>query len=244
MLIDWFTVVAEIVNFLVLVALLKHFLFGRLVAAIDARENRIAKQVADAEKKDQEAQQRCEKMRLEGEEREREREQMLAEAREEANRQRDAMVEKAREAVRALEARWHEDLEHEKGALLDEIRRRAAKEILDITRRALSDLASADVEHCALEAFLAKLQTLDPASITDRVVLRSAAEVSPETRHQIEDTLHRRFGERVQLDVERAPDLAWGIELRANGRRIGWNPDSYIESLEENLRKALDENAA
>ena len=31
MLIDWFTVVAQIVNFLVLVALLKHFLYGRLV---------------------------------------------------------------------------------------------------------------------------------------------------------------------------------------------------------------------
>ena len=28
MLIDWFTVVAQIVNFLVLVALLKHFLWG------------------------------------------------------------------------------------------------------------------------------------------------------------------------------------------------------------------------
>ncbi len=33
MLIDWFTVVAQIINFLVLVALLKHFLWGRLVAS-------------------------------------------------------------------------------------------------------------------------------------------------------------------------------------------------------------------
>ena len=51
MLIDWFTVVAQIVNFLVLVALLKHFLYGRLVEAIDAREKRIAARLAEADEK-------------------------------------------------------------------------------------------------------------------------------------------------------------------------------------------------
>ena len=51
MLIDWFTVVAQIVNFLILVALLKHFLYGPLVRAIDAREERIAARLAEAERK-------------------------------------------------------------------------------------------------------------------------------------------------------------------------------------------------
>ena len=60
MLIDWFTVIAEIVNFLVLVALLKHFLFGRLVAAIDAREERIAARLREAEQKNQDAKERVE----------------------------------------------------------------------------------------------------------------------------------------------------------------------------------------
>jgi F-type H+-transporting ATPase subunit b len=49
MLIDWFTVAAQIVNFLVLVALLKHFLWGRLVRAIDEREKRIAGRLSAAE---------------------------------------------------------------------------------------------------------------------------------------------------------------------------------------------------
>ena len=47
MLIDWFTVVAEIVNFLILVALLKRFLWGRLVQAIDEREKRISGRLAE-----------------------------------------------------------------------------------------------------------------------------------------------------------------------------------------------------
>lgn len=240
MLIDWFTVVAQIINFLVLIALLKHFLYGPLVAAMDAREMRIAAGLADAAQKDQEAARRSEQMRLDAERLTYEREQMLADARQEADRQREAMLQKARDSVHAMEARWKEDLEHEKDATLDEIRRRAAAEILAIARRALADLACADLDECAIHAFLAKLQTLDPGSLGDDVVLLSAAEIPPVTQLEIEENLHRRFGNRVRLHVERTPNLAWGLELRSNGLRIGWNSENYMESLQENLRKALE----
>jgi len=48
MLIDWFTVVAQVVNFLILVWLLKRFLYRPILNAIDAREKRIATKLADA----------------------------------------------------------------------------------------------------------------------------------------------------------------------------------------------------
>ena len=51
MLIDWFTVAAQIVNFLILVWLLKHFLYKPILDAIDAREKRIAAELADADAK-------------------------------------------------------------------------------------------------------------------------------------------------------------------------------------------------
>ena len=42
MLIDWFTVFAQVVNFLILVALLKKFLYSRVTAAMDERAGEIA----------------------------------------------------------------------------------------------------------------------------------------------------------------------------------------------------------
>ena len=57
MLINWFTVIAQIVNFVVLVALLKHFLYAPLLRAIDSREKRIADRLAEASQKNQEAEQ-------------------------------------------------------------------------------------------------------------------------------------------------------------------------------------------
>ena len=48
MLIDWFTVCAQALNFLVLVWLLHRFLYKPVLAAIDARERKIAAQITDA----------------------------------------------------------------------------------------------------------------------------------------------------------------------------------------------------
>src|SRR6202021_272702 len=56
MLIDWFTVGAQALNFLVLGWLLKHFLYKPIRDAIDAREKGIAAKLADADAKTKEAQ--------------------------------------------------------------------------------------------------------------------------------------------------------------------------------------------
>jgi F-type H+-transporting ATPase subunit b len=47
-LIDWFTVGAQALNFLILVWLLKRYLYRPVLAAIDAREKTLAKKIADA----------------------------------------------------------------------------------------------------------------------------------------------------------------------------------------------------
>ncbi|MEO5958542.1 MAG: F0F1 ATP synthase subunit B, partial [Opitutaceae bacterium] len=55
MLIDWFTVGAQVLNFLILVWLMKRFLYKPILNAIDAREKKISAELADAESKRAEA---------------------------------------------------------------------------------------------------------------------------------------------------------------------------------------------
>ena len=47
--IDWFTVGAQTINFLLLVWLLKRYLYGPILKAIDARERQVAKVLSDAD---------------------------------------------------------------------------------------------------------------------------------------------------------------------------------------------------
>lgn len=247
MLIDWFTVVAQIVNFLVLVALLKRFLWGRLVTAIDNREKRVAWQLAEAEAKNQDAGHQMDQARALTAQIEKQRPAMLAEAKHEADEQRKEMVQQARQEVQRIETKWREDLEREQAAFLDELRRRAVTEMLAVIRRALADLACADIQHCATEVFLEKLRTLDAAALRDlagkELVVLTADELGEESQRLVRETLEARLGPMLQLKFEPTQTFAWGIELRGNGRRIGWNSDTYIESLEENLREALEHRA-
>ena len=119
MLIDWFTIAAQIVNFLVLVWLLKHFLYGRIVSAIDAREKKIAAGLTDAAAKEQVSRRsNCDLYQAKLADFEKQQETMLANARLEADKRRNELIEAAREQVRLLETKWQEDLDRERNAFL------------------------------------------------------------------------------------------------------------------------------
>lgn len=55
MLINWFTVFAQIINFLILIWLLKRFLYGPIIKAMEERERKIASVMEQARKSEEDA---------------------------------------------------------------------------------------------------------------------------------------------------------------------------------------------
>lgn len=247
MLIDWFTVIAQIVNFLILVWLLKRFLYKRILDAIAARENGIAAGLAEAEAKEKEAGRQLALYRENLSGIERAREEMLAQARADAESMRATMLDSARQQVRALDAQWKEVLDREREAFLVDLRRRAAGRILDIARRTVAGLAGVEVERCAAEMFLEKVRSLDGDCWKHighgAVSVRSTCELSAELRDRIRGAIGARVETPVTVTFERAEGIGLGLELRANGWQIGWNSESYLEALEDDLMRALEPGA-
>jgi F-type H+-transporting ATPase subunit b len=245
MLIDWFTLTAQIINFVLLVWLLKRFLWGKVVRAIDERENRIAARLADADEKTRQASRCMEELQACAAEQQAQREELMARARKEADELRLAMIQEARGRVRQQEAQWLEDLKRAQRTFLDEVRRCLMAQIMAVIRRALAELASTDVQRAAAEVLIERLRTIDAGSLRDlladgAIAVRSASELPRELRGRIETVLGSRLGQPVHVDFIQDPAMSWGLELRSNGRCIGWNPESYLDSLEDGLRKALE----
>ena len=247
MLINWFTVAAQILNFLVLVALLKKFLWARLVGAIDERGKRIAARLAEAEEKNKQAELLNEEARARLDAMSEQHDKVVLAAQREAEEERSAMIQRAREQVRGLESRWHEDVEREQAAFLNALKSRAAAEMFTVIQRALEDLACTSLQECATRTFVEKLKRLEASALRDLVgkqlTVLSAQPLPDADQQQIQAALEERLGSPVPLQFQRAAAMPWGIELRGNGRRIGWTPDSYIKSLEENLKEALEHRA-
>lgn len=244
MLIDWFTVAAQIVNFLILVWLLKRFLYGRIIRAIDARESLIAARLSEAAAKEKAAAEQlalCQAKVLEIDE---QRERMLNEARIGAAAARDQMMQEARKGIAALESAWREDLDREREAFLLELRQRAAAEILAIARRVVADLACIELQKCAVRVFLERVRSLDSETWRSlancELQVRTAFDLSDDMRAEIRQTIDERLEKSTRLRFDRAPALGWGIELRGNGRRLGWNAEAYMDQMEQDLRAALE----
>lgn len=247
--IDWFTLIAQIVNFLVLVALLKRFLYKPIINAMKEREAKIASRLEEAEEKRKAAAQEAQSYREKRSELEDQRQDMLARAAEEAEARRRELTRKAREQADALQARWQEAIEREKGSFLSDLRERAGRETYAIARRALKDLANADLEQHMIEVFIERLREAPPevreglAESREPLVARSAFEIPEEARQRIGEVVGERIADDARLRFETAQDLICGIELRAGGRSLAWSLDSYLEALEERLTRALAEGA-
>jgi len=243
MLIDWFTVAAQVVNFLVLVWILKRFLYRRILTAIDSRESKIAARLSDAAAKAKEAEERLALHRGMLQEYEQRKESMLLQAKQEVNQRHADMIARALQEVRALQTRWENELDDEHDAFLVDLRRRAATGILDGTRRMVADLAGLDLQECVVKVFLEKLRLLD-ADIRSSfrsgdLLIRTTIDLSDEAKALIEHTLEERLGGPAVLRYERAPEIGLGIELRGNGWRVCWSSEAYLASVVEDLGRAL-----
>src|SRR5271156_4365009 len=103
--IDWFTVVAQAINFLILVWLLKRFLYKPILHAIDERERGIAARLAEAEATQAEAQQERDEFQHKNEAIDQARAALLKKAEDEAEAERQRLLEIARKDADALRAK-------------------------------------------------------------------------------------------------------------------------------------------
>ena len=146
MLIDWFTVSAQVVNFLILVWLLKRFLYRPILNAIDAREKRIATELADADAKKDEAIKERDEFQHKNEEFDRQRAALLSQATDEAKAERQRLFDEARKAADAFSAARQDTLRNDAHNLNHAISRRTQQEVFAIARKALMDLATTSLE--------------------------------------------------------------------------------------------------
>jgi len=249
-LIDWFTVIAQIVNFLILVGLLKYFLYGRILQAMDQREERIAFRLEEAQEREEQAEKERQQYQSKQEELEEQKADLLDQAREKAASERKRLLDEAREEVEEVKSRWYEALEREKKTFLQDLRQRAGTQVYNITRQALTDLATADLEEQIIEAFCRRLQELPQEKrreLTDvlrqgtEATITSAFELSQAARQKIEGVLQDYMHDGAKLRYQTSPEVISGIELKAPGHKIAWSLDHYLEALEAETREMLEE---
>ncbi|MEO7424866.1 MAG: F0F1 ATP synthase subunit delta [Fibrobacteria bacterium] len=253
MLIDWFTVGAQALNFIILIWLMKRFLYKPILNAIDAREQKIAAELADADAKKSEAKSEREEFRKKNEDFDRQRADMLGKVTGEANAAGQKIMEDARKAAEERKTKREETLQADAKSLNQDIRRRLQDEVFSVSKQALADLSDSDLDSRMIGVFIRRIQAMEgPAksefgsalmSAGDPASVRSAMELPETQRAAIQNALNETFSGRIRLQFETRPELISGIEIVSKGLKVGWNIDAYLETLERNVAELLDRKA-
>jgi F-type H+-transporting ATPase subunit b len=262
MLIDWFTVAAQVVNFLILVWLLRHFLYKPVLAVIDAREKSVAAKLADATAREAKAQAEGEELRKRNEAFDREREGLLRKATDAAATERQRLIESARQDSQLLRVKLTQALADERAELGHQLSLQTRAEVFAVARKTLSDLSGASLEDRMIEVFIARLRGLpekqrlalaragmesgaavevassaadfhtDPGRVA---LVRSAFELPPAGRAKVEAAIRESLGGNLAIRFETSSEFVCGVELTVNGMKLAWSIADYLSSLAQDV---------
>lgn len=237
--IDWITVLAQMANFLLLVWLLKRFLYRPILDGIDAREAEIAKRMAEAGIAEQKAKTEAAQYKMQQAQLHEHKELLVTDALNNTKAQRDALLSEARTKLEQEQQDWQRFLSAERAKFNQQLQRNGEQALLTLTRKALHDLAdesleaaivrhvgkrlvplASDLIEAAGDTNVAQACTHEPLSLSDQAQLRSDLQ-------QLLPQLSLSF----MTDAEQAA----GLILRVGGAQVAWTLDSYTDELESLL---------
>jgi len=251
MLIDSFTVIAQIINFLILIYLLKRFLFNRIIQIMDEREKQITDQMQDAKTAKETAQKELDEQQRIREELQEKWNEMLAQAKKDAQKKREELVKDARSKIDEEQKNWREAISKQRTAFLRDLRHLSCEQVCQISRKVLSDLACEKLENQLIENFLIQLGKLSKEEKDDfirfidkderKIWVESSFPLTREKESGIRKILEEIIGDKFEINFKVSPKLICGIETRTEGKKISWNIENYLDGLEEQLKKAFTE---
>jgi F-type H+-transporting ATPase subunit b len=250
MLIDWFTVFAQAVNFLFLVWLLKRYLYKPILDAIDAREKNISDVIAEATEAKQAAEMQRDKFERKNQQLNDDRDLLVLEMKKEINVQREQLLVDAHQSAEAISKGNTESMQRAQKTLVDEIVHQTQEQVFAISRKTLRDLADTSLEERIIQAFSRQLQNMHGSTkknlsdaltkSSESVLVRSAFELQADQQDRIRQSVKEMSAADTPVRFEVAPNAIAGIELTSNGRRIAWSIDEYLISLQKSFSEATN----
>jgi F-type H+-transporting ATPase subunit b len=254
MLINWFTVVAQVVNFLILVWLMRRYLYRPIVAAIDARAKQVAGVLAEADKKMTNASDQLSayQQQVKGFDADRARRETEVDEALKAERLREMQaIQDDAKAARQAEAT---DLRRHQSEFAKQLGQLVESEVLAVTRKTMTDLADASLEHQLVGMFIRRLATLDATAhvgLSDALkhapegaVLSSSFALAEADRAALSNAVNLLAAANVTLSFTSNAKSICGIELSCAGQRAAWSVTDYLNGLSAKAQSLLEQNFA
>jgi len=236
------TYIFEIINFFVLLWILKKLLYNPVISVLKKRKEFIDSRIREAE----EAERKAEEIRKEYEklsqELEEKRKQRLAEITKEVEEEKEKLLKRMREELDAERRKFLESLEEERRQVLRELKEEAVKLSLYFSSRILSQMADEHLHRKLLEIALETLKEMKEEGLSEdlsrqgSILIESAYPLSAEDLKRIGDLIRKTFGVEVDIRTTVRKDLIAGVKLHLASKLIDSSLEGQLQVLERRLK--------
>jgi F-type H+-transporting ATPase subunit b len=243
--INGFTVIAQVINFLVLVWMLKRFLYQPVLNAIDERERKISSQLMLAEEIKAQAQKQKDDLKQKNVDFDRNKTELMNQAVAATEAERKRLLGQAAGEAEVFRLKQQKIWEGSQQELSQKIAVKTRQGVLDIAKRSLADLASVSLEQQTIEVFLSRLNRLGAEeqarfignfkTESGPIHVESAFEISLGQQSEIKETLDKILSAKPVFQFKVNPQLISGIQLTANGYQLAWSVAEYLTALEVSI---------
>ncbi len=249
--VNWFTVIAQVLNFLILVWLLKRFLYKPILKAIDERENKIARQIKDAEDQDSKAKKEHAEFVKKNEAFDLEKKELMAAAVSETNDARQKLLDEARNEANELRSKLEKSMKEMQKNMSRNLVKSTQHEVFAIARKTLADLASLSLEEQSANIFIKRLKELSSKENKqfveafkkglDPILVQSTFDLPEKQQTDIKSAVKEILGSETNFQFKTAPEIISGIELSSNGYKLAWSISEYLNSLQRSISETINE---
>jgi F-type H+-transporting ATPase subunit b len=246
---DWSTLVLQTVNVLVLLWLLRRFLFRPVVAIIAARKDAADKLLADADSARAQAQQAAAQAAQHEQSLAADGEHIRAEAHAVAAAERTTLLDHATQEAADLRAAALAGLERDRTRMRQELQHEAGTLALTIASRLVARIPTPALNAALLQSLDTWLATLPPdrlgtvAPPGETLEVVTAAPLDPQGQQTCQAMLNERFSRPPSIRFATDPALIAGVELRGphGTLRNNWRAD--LDRIAQELSQDDDQRA-
>jgi F-type H+-transporting ATPase subunit b len=235
------TFLFQVVNFLVLVAILRWLLYRPLREAIDRRREANAKAQADAEAARREAAALQATLDQQLAEVDRKRAEVMRESRERAEAERQALMADTEAVSRRRREELEQQLAREREEALRSLRAELVHSAVEMASRLLSEASDSTLQHRLAGRLVDELRRIPVEERLrlrgewdegEAVVLETAAELNGDVLRDLGGAIESLAGRPMGLSVQVRPDLLGGVRLRIGGHVWDASMAGRLEELE------------
>ena len=243
---ELYTIIAQILNFAVLIFLLNKFLYKPVLKTMEKRRSNIKQKIEETEKKLQESDKLKEDYLNKLKEVEKENVILRKQALEDVKKFKELELQKAKDDISIKKDKFNDYLQLEQKNLIENFNDNLADMFIEYSNNILKVIANSNLQNEIVNSFIEKLNGLTSDKIKsinelnlDTIYILSNSDLNEEERKLIHNSLIGKglIFKNIEYSIDKK--LILGIELRARSYVLSWNVKELTANFIARIEKEM-----